>query len=177
MAHHRFHSLKQGQLLPTGCGIVTITPNGNFNFTAPAGFTGPCTFEFEVIDSNTCFATADVTILVSPPLVVSNGTFCTCSNVPFTNSLASLVSGGLPPYTFILVGTPIGGTVFLDPLTGLFTFMPNPGFMGFASFQFMVMDSNHPPCVSNIGTVIFKCHVAWIVLVLDSNLFIVTGKA
>jgi large repetitive protein len=121
---------------------------------SPAGFTGPCTFEYEVIDSNTCIGTGDVTILVSPPLVVSNGEFCTClPNVPVTGSLVQFVTGGLPPYTFSIVGTPFGGTVFLDPTTGIFTFVPTPGFMGIAFFQFMATDSNHPPCMSNIGTI------------------------
>ena len=50
---------------PVTCGRVTVNPNGTFVFTGPAGFTGPCTFEFEVIDNTPshCFAPASFTIL------------------------------------------------------------------------------------------------------------------
>jgi hypothetical protein len=36
---------------------------------------------------------------------------------------------------------------------GSFIFTPTTGFLGDASFQYMVTDSSTPPCSSNVGTV------------------------
>lgn len=139
--------------IPPGCGNVVISPFGDFVFTA--GGTGPCTFFYQVTESSvsSCTATGAVTITTSVPPVVDDAFFCTCSNVPFTINLNTLVSGGVPPYTFAIVGVPVGGMVFLNPITGLATFKPNPGFNGIASFQFQAFDSFDPACASNIGTV------------------------
>ncbi len=155
-----------GSLTPAGCGTVTITPGGNYTFTAPAGFSGLCTFDYQVTESSAsmCTSTGAVTVDVDIPPVVSNFTGCACANVPVTFSLASLVTDGVPPYTFAIVGAPCvnlgpqitqctitGGTVILNTQTGLFTFIPNLEFTGIASFMFQVTDSLG--CVSNIGTV------------------------
>jgi hypothetical protein len=121
------------------------TPNG----------TGPCTFFYQVTESSTggCSSTGAVTITTSVPPVVTNVTTCACFNVPVSINLNTLTSGGVPPYTFALVGTPVGGTVFLNPISGIATFKPNPGFNGVGSFQFQAFDSFNTSCASNIGTV------------------------
>lgn len=139
--------------IPTGCGSVVINPNGSFVYT-PNG-TGPCTFFYQVAESSTggCSSTGAVTITTSLPPVVTNLTTCACFNVPVSINLNTLTSGGVPPYTFALVGTPVGGTVFLNPITGIATFKPNPGFNGVGSFQFQAFDTFNTSCASNIGTV------------------------
>lgn len=139
--------------IPPGCGTVVIDPSGSFVFTA--GGTGPCTFFYEVTESSTgmCSSTGSVTITTSIPPVVIDATTCACLNVPVSINLNTLTSGGIPPYTFAIVGVPVGGTVFLNPITGIATFRPNPGFNGVGSFQFQAFDSFNPPCASNIGTV------------------------
>lgn len=139
--------------IPPACGNVIVGPQGNFIFNA-AG-TGPCTFFYQVTDSSAagCSATGAVTITTTTPPVAEDGSFCTCSNIPFTINLNTLVTDGVPPYTFAIVGAPVGGTVFLNPVTGLATFKPNPGFNGIASFQFQAFDASNPPCASNVATV------------------------
>ena len=142
-----------GTVNPPGCGSVVISPLGPFIFTA--GGTGPCTFVYQVTENSVshCTATGAITITTSIPPVAHNGSFCNCFNVPFTFNLNSLVTGGVPPYTFVIVGTPVGGTVFLNPITGIVTFRPFPGFTGIGSFQFQAFDSFNPPCGSNVATV------------------------
>ena len=155
-----------GPLTPLGCGNVLILPNGNFFFVSPPGFAGPCTFEFLVTESSvsTCSSTGAITVNVDIPPVVSDASFCVCADVPVTASLAALTTGGVPPYTFAIIGgicsvvgpqivscQVAGGTVLLNTQTGQFTFVPLPGFLGVAQFQFQVTDSLG--CVSNIGTV------------------------
>lgn len=139
--------------IPTGCGSVVIDPNGSFVYTANG--TGPCTFFYQVTASGTgiCSSTGAVTITTSVPPVVTNTTTCACLNVPVSINLNTLTSGGVPPYTFAIVGVPVGGTVFLNPITGIATFKPNTGFNGVGSFQFQAFDSFNPSCASNIGTV------------------------
>lgn len=139
--------------IPPACGSVVVSPSGSFVFTA--GGTGPCTFFYQVTDSSAshCASTGAVTITTSTPPVVTDFTTCACFNVPVSINLNTLTSGGVPPYTFAIVGTPVGGTVFLNPITGVATFVPTPGFNGIGSFQFQAFDSFNPPCASNIGTV------------------------
>ncbi|GMU19306.1 MAG: hypothetical protein AMXMBFR12_04980 [Candidatus Babeliales bacterium] len=139
--------------IPPDCGTVIINPDGSFVFTA--GGTGPCTFFYEVTESSTgtCSSTGAVTIITSTPPEVDDFVTCACFNVPVTINLNTLTTGGVPPYTFAIVGTPVGGVVFLNPISGLATFRPNPGFTGIGSFQFQAFDSFNPSCASNIGTV------------------------
>ncbi len=138
---------------PPGCGTVAIATSGSYTFTA--GGTGPCTFYYQVTDSSVsaCTATGAVTITTSIPPVATGTNLCACVNVPVTINLNTLVAGGVPPYTFVIVGTPVGGTVFLNPTTGVATFVPTVGFNGIASFQFQAFDSFNPPCASNVATV------------------------
>lgn len=139
------------------CGDVTVNPNGTFVYTGPAGFTGPCTFDFTVTDNTAsqCFATGSVTIsqTATGAPVAGDGFFCACFNTPVSGNLSNFVSGGIPPYVYMVVGTPVGGTVIINPLTGFFIFKPALGFTGFASFQFIAKDSSNIFCQSNIGTI------------------------
>lgn len=142
---------------PTGvptCGAVTINPNGTFVYTGPVG---PCTFDFVVTDNtpSMCFGTGSFTIAqtATGAPIATDGLFCSCFNTPVSGNLSNFVSGGIPPYLFQIVGTPVGGTVIINPITGFFIFKPTPGFIGFASFQFIVKDSSNIFCQSNIGTI------------------------
>ncbi len=137
------------------CGAVTVNPNGSFVYTGPAGYTGPCTFDFVVTDVNGCSNTGAFTIMMTATgaPVAMDGSFCACFNTPVTGNLNSLVSGGVPPYQFIQVGTVIGGTLLLNSITGQFTFLPAVNFIGTASFQFVAVDSSNVYCQSNIATV------------------------
>lgn len=138
---------------PAGCGTFTLDIFGDYTFSSPAGFTGPCTLDFTVTDQVPCTTTGSLTVNVNQPPFANNAFFCACAGTPVTGFLGAFVTGGKPPFTFAIVGTPVGGKVILNPKTGLFTFVPDAGFNGFASFQYQVTDSNVPPCVSNVGTV------------------------
>lgn len=143
---------------PSGCGTVILDVFGNFTFMAnpPGTFPCPCSFNFTVTESSSsrCMSTGSVAICANQPPFANNLNTCQCANVPTVILLEALVTGGRPPFNFMIVGTPIGGKVILlNATTGLVAFIPNPGFVGFASFQYKVTDSNNPACTSNIGTV------------------------
>jgi hypothetical protein len=137
------------------CGTVTVNTNGTFVYTGPTGYTGPCTFDFVVTDVNGCSNTGAFTIMMTATgaPVAADGSFCACFNTPVTGNLNSLVTGGVPPYQFIQVGSVVGGTLLLNGLTGQFTFLPATNFIGTASFQFVAVDSSNIYCQSNIATV------------------------
>ncbi len=159
-----------GPVSPLGCGTVVISPLGDFVFTSPAGFSGPCTFEFQVTDNSVshCVGTGAVTVNVDIPPVVQDLDLCACApGVPLISTLADLVVSGTPPFTFSIVGgictslgldqvrcTVSGGTVFLNTVTGEFIFQPTAGFLGTAEFMFQVTDASG--CVSNVGTVLIN---------------------
>ncbi len=141
-----------GAITCTG-GSVTISSSGIYNFTAPnTGTTGPCSFVYQVTDANTCTSTGQVTIKPNTSPIANSILLFTCADTPLSDTVANSVSDGVPPLTFTKVGTEVGGTVVLNP-NGTFVFTPTPGFLGDASFQYVVTDSSTPPCTSNVGTV------------------------
>ena len=141
-----------GAITCTG-GSVTISSSGIYNFTAPnTGTTGPCSFVYQVTDANTCTSTGQVTIKPNTSPIANSILLFTCADTPLSDTVANSVSDGVPPLTFTKVGTDVGGIATLNP-DGSFIFTPTTGFLGDASFQYMVTDSSTPPCSSNVGTV------------------------
>jgi len=134
------------------CGQVSIATNGSFLYTAPVGYTAPCTFEYYAVDSNACPSpTGVVTITANLGPVVSNADILVCENTTYTGSLLDLVSGGTTPYRFAIVtnGT-LGTATITNTATGAFTYVPNPNSFGFDSFVYQVTDATG---CSNTGTV------------------------
>lgn len=149
-----------GALLFTGplsisCGSVTILPDGNFLYTGPEGFTGPCDFVYQVFDGINCSSTGVVTVSANTATTVNDGALVTCQDVAVSDSLATLLNSmPQPPLTFVIVTQPTQGTLTsFNATTGTYTYTPNVGFSGADSFQFQVTDSSVPPCTTNVGTV------------------------
>lgn len=145
----------EGLIGPVSCSgaSVTISSTGLYSFTAPnTGFTGPCSFVYEVTDANDCIGTGIVTIMPNTAPVANSILLATCFQTPLADTLANSVIGGVAPLTFTQVGATVNGTVVLNP-DGSFIFTPNAGFLGTASFQYRVTDSSTPACISNIATV------------------------
>jgi len=138
------------------CGQVSIATNGSFLYTAPVGYTGPCTFEYYALDSNTCpSSTGVVTVTATGGPIAGNGSNATCENVSFVGTLSA--SGGALPYTFSVVtnGT-LGTATITNPTTGAFTYVPNANVFGSDFFTFHVIDANG--CISNLATYAIVIH-------------------
>ena len=134
--------------LPVG-GFAAVNPNGTFLFTPSAGATAGM-FAYQVTDEKGCFGTGPVNIKINPAPIAMSGMFTGCDN-GFTGSLASLVTGVNPPFTFTgPIGPVINGTVTISP-AGNFVFIPIGE--GSASFNYEVTDSANPPCMSNLAEV------------------------
>lgn len=135
--------------IPT-CGEVTISPSGIFIYTAPAGFTGPCSFDyFATLEQTPCVSSVGtVTINANlGPMAVGASVFI-CENTTLTGALIGF--NGTPPYTFSIVtnGT-LGTATITDPVNGFFEYVPNPNTFGNDFFTFQVMDSQG--CTSNVA--------------------------
>lgn len=132
---------------------VTIQSNGDFVYAAPSGFTGPCSFVYQVTDAASCSSTGSVTVVANRAPRVVDALIIPCANQSITESLAGLVFGDTqPPLTFAIVTQPSNGTISnFNPATGAYTYTPNAGFIGLDSFTFVVTNGNQ--CISNVGTI------------------------
>lgn len=132
-------------------GTVTLSAKGNYKYVPNAGFNGADSFQYNVTDANGVVSnTATASIEVYPLPSAANGTFATYVNESTSNSVASLVSGGQPPYSFAQVGSGINGQAALQA-DGTFTFAPAQNSTESGSFQYTVTDANN--AISNTGTV------------------------
>ena len=134
------------------CPGTTIDIFGNFSFTAPTGFSGPCSFQYSVFDSFGCtspIGTVFLTVREGPTAIPS--LLITCENQSFIGGTLG-VSGGTPPYTFAIVTNGAKDTATItNSATGTFNYVPNLNATGADSFTFQVTDSTG--CVSDIATV------------------------
>lgn len=112
---------------------------GEIKFTPALTFT-TAIFQFFVIDANGCVSNTATGTITSLPIANSQ-TFISCSPIGFTGTLSPLIVGGFPPYTYSLVGVPVGGTVVINAATGEFTFTRTIGSTGDGSFTYQVTDS------------------------------------
>lgn len=156
-----------GALIFTGpssisCGSVTIAANGDFVYTSPSGFTGPCDFVYQAFDAQGCVASGTISVTANIATTVNDGAIAVCQGASVSNTLATLVNGApQPPLTFVIVTAPANGTLTsFNASTGAYTYTPNVGFSGVDSFQFQVTDSGVPPCTTNIGTVTITVNAA-----------------
>jgi hypothetical protein len=128
---------------PTGTavgGSATVSSTGLYTYTPTAGFSGPGSFNYQVVDSVGCVATGNVAVSVSSPIAGTTG-LSLCTNGSLHGSLASLVSSGFPPYVFGLTGSATGGSASVSS-TGLYGFTAATGFTGTGGFIYQVTDSN-----------------------------------
>jgi len=147
---------------PPSQGAIAITnpSTGAFQFTPNSSFSGVASFQFDVRDNNGCtsnIATGNITVYPSPSAAPQSLTNCTNTNI--NGSVASSSSGGTPPYTYAVVGTPIGGTVSMNAANGNYTFTITHDYIGTGSFMYSVTDANG--CTStNTVSIVFAPDVA-----------------
>ncbi len=146
----------------TPAGTYTIDASGNYVFTPAAGFTGTTSFTYQVCaDSPNCdIATVYLTVLPESPRAKDD-----INNTPIDTPVAgnlltndTNLGGGTPTITAIngnpvAVNTPIavtGGTLVITNLaTGQYTFIPDEGFTGEATFTYTVCNNLNPNLCSD----------------------------
>ncbi len=142
-----------------GGGMLTINPNGSYDYTPADGFTGEDTVVYEVTDANGNTVEAELSIEVrdgatgeNTPPIAGDDSFEVVTNQPLTAGLFG--NDGDPdgdpiavvdPATGdsatspVTIPTTAGGTVTIDP-DGTFTYTPPTGYVGPDSFDYSIVD-------------------------------------
>ncbi|MBW8865087.1 MAG: DUF11 domain-containing protein [Verrucomicrobia bacterium] len=149
--------------------IISVSPtNGTANivgmnvvFTPTGGFTGTATVGYSITDGFGGTNSALITITVTNHVPVANGqsvatTFNTAKAITLTGSDADGDA-----LTFIIVGTPSGGTLsLLDTNTGAVTYTPTNNFSGVDSFTFRVNDGTADSATATVTVTVSAPTVA-----------------
>ncbi len=125
-------------------GTVSIGPGGVVTYTPNANFNGTDTITYVLSDGNGGTSTAAVTVTVNPvndPPVAVNDTAITNEDTPVTlNPLANDTDIDGDPLTITAATSP-NGTVVINP-DGTITFTPAPNFNGPATISYTISDGN-----------------------------------
>jgi len=150
-------------------GVVSILSNGVVTYTPNPDFTGTDTFYYQIFDTTSLFASAQVTVTVTGggggggggggtplPPIARDDAATTTVNTPVTILILANDSdpdGTLVPSTAQVIAgqNPKHGTVAI--VNGVATYTPNPGFTGIDDFQYQVCD-NDGLCASAKVTII-----------------------
>jgi len=146
-------------------GTVTILPNGEYEFTPAAGFSGEASFEYEVCDSGnpTLCDTATVVIEVvdntglgnNPVVGMEDNFTLETGNTLINNVLANDgdSDGGSLTINTTPVTAPSSGTLTIAA-NGDVTYIPDAAFVGEVSFEYEVCDDGIPQSCDTVGVVI-----------------------
>lgn len=122
-------------------GSVVIDPDGHYTFTPEQGFVGLAQFAYAVRDARGCLSnTAVISINVYELPHAESADITTVINKTTQGSLQSYVTGGTPPYQFVLAES-LNGTAQVEQ-DGSFTFAPATDYVGQASFTYTVIDAH-----------------------------------
>ena len=140
-------------------GVVTITnaATGAFTYTPNANANGADSFTYRVFDGTVYSSPATVTVAIAPvndAPQVSNSNLTTTRNQPQSGTISATDIDG-DTLTYSVVTAPANGTLTsFDAATGVFTYLPNAGYVGSDSFSFQANDgSGAPNALSNVATV------------------------
>ena len=136
-------------------GSLTLNPDGSFDFTPPADFSGGATFSYVandgVIDSNVAIVNIIVSAVNDAP-VASDDAYSTnentTRNVVAPGVLINDVDVDGDVLTAVLQSPTSNGSLTLSS-DGSFVYVPNPGTSGIDSFTYVVEDGNTS---SNVAT-------------------------
>ena len=137
--------------LPSGA-ILTIStdgsyaydPNGQFDSLAP-GQSAIDAFTYTISDGDGGSDTATVVVTINgsnEPPVAGDDYVTTSTDVPVVIPVLNNDTGPSgDPLTVILLGQPENGSATVNP-DGTITFVPNPGFEGETTFEYLIEDGN-----------------------------------
>src|SRR4029077_595973 len=126
-------------------GILSLSTNGGFTYTATNNFTGTDAFAYKASDGQTSSPNAVVTITVTTnhPPVANSDSYGTLVNIPLVLAapgvLANDTDADGDSLTAVLVTGPTNGTIVLST-NGGFTYTPGTNFAGADSFTYKAND-------------------------------------
>ena len=142
-----------------GGGTAVVNPDGTYEYTPAAGFTGADTFDYTVIDTFGKTDTATVSIEVrdlnnpagNTPPIATDDVFTLFTDVPLNSTVLSndtdpdgdvitVADGaGMAATAVQTITTAAGGTVSLS-INGTFTYTPAAAFIGVDTFDYAIVD-------------------------------------
>ncbi|MCM2301079.1 MAG: tandem-95 repeat protein, partial [Flavobacteriaceae bacterium] len=128
---------------PTNGSVVINPTTGFWTYTPNANYNGTDSFVVSVSDGAGGIALQTINITVSPvndsPVITSPPTANTTMNVTLVATLvANDVDGNT--LTYSIVTTPTNGTVSINSSTGVWTYIPNSGYLGSDNITISVTD-------------------------------------
>ena len=141
-----------------GMVMITNAATGAYTYTPNTGATGVDSFTFKAndgqLDSNTATITVNIALVNFAP-VANNGSLDTNMNTAEIGTLiANDVDGDALIYSIVSNGS-IGTALITNPVTGAYTYTPDPGEVGADSFSFRVSDG-----LVNSNTAIVSVNIA-----------------
>lgn len=127
-------------------GVLTLNPNGIFDYLPNADFIGTDSFRYVVNDgfADSNVATVSITVLpVNVAPVATDDTVTTAEDTPLTFNVASNdsdVDGNLVPDSVTPLRQPANGSIS-NHGDGSFTYTPTPNVNGTDSFDYRICDS------------------------------------
>jgi len=133
----------------TSGGILIWNPDGSFDYTPPAGFTGVEIFEYTISDGNGGTDIAELTVSVLPvniAPIAEDDMYTTEEDISVSGNV--LDNDSDPEGQNLIVNTtpvsaPMSGSVTITS-DGTFTYTPNPGYTGTDSFTYEICDDGVP---------------------------------
>ena len=130
-------------------GTVTLNADGSFSYTPVTNFVGTDSFTYQANDGTASGNIATVTITVNaaanqPPVAVNDFASTALNTSVAIDVLANDTDpdNNIDPSTVTIVVQPTrGGTVSVDPVTGVVTFTPALNFRGTDVFRYTVSDT------------------------------------
>jgi len=143
-------------LTSTTHGVVTLRPDGSFNYVPEVNYRGTDSFTYELKDPQGAVDSAEVFIVVSQPPTATNDVYLLDVDqfLQVTDLPQGLLANDfdLPendPLTAAVLSPPANGVLQLAP-NGTFTYRPNASFQGLDPFTYRVSDGRSN---SNTATV------------------------
>ena len=122
------------------CGL-TIHEDGSYECVADCDFAGTAECGYMVVDAHSLqSAPATITLQIEGNPRIKDIHLEVAQAHELAGSLAPLVTGGNPPYSWIKLGQNKDG-VFTLNADGTFSFKPNPDFFGTTSCRYMAIDA------------------------------------
>jgi gliding motility-associated-like protein len=137
-----------------GKGTYTVNSTGQVTFTPVSNFSGIVTDNYTLADiyGNRSATSAMITITVNP--VAGKDSVSTASNTATNLNVISMSQGNLDPTKVNITSPPSHGTITVNPVTGLVTYTPAPGYSGTDHFSYSVCDKSSPvPLCSSPATI------------------------
>ncbi len=139
-------SLTTDLIAPPALGVLNLNPDGSFDYTPPADYSGTQTFTYRAFDgdySNVATVTLDVLPVNDAPTVTDDG-YSTNEDTPLTVPAPGVLSNDSDidgdPLTVFEVTPPSDGTLTLNT-DGSFTYTPDANFNGTDTFVYAADDS------------------------------------